>query len=428
MSKNKLIAILSVVVAAAIFVPLASAHETEVPHEEPDEATGTATVAGDEITIEDLEVEDAGILPTNPFYFVKEWGRGIRSVLTFDPVKKTELELRVTNEKAAELKKVAENNPQDDAALERAIQNYNRNVEKLRNRLETLKETSDNPKVDKLLDELTDRAIKHQQVLEELKVKRQTLRDRLEETQNNLDDTVNKVPEKLDKPDKFKERLEKVLKNQKETELKELKALNFLSRLEAKASSTEVREKILRLKEDEGKKFERKIDILQNETQEKKEVRAEEAAKMIEQAKYAIRELEAQIEKIKSGDAALEKSRLNSVTALLEQAKGHLTKAERLYESKDYGAAYGQANSARLAARNALGQLLKRIEKIEKKEKIEGAAPTSTSKVKEERKEEQKEKKSVDEKLREERNKIERIKQNIKETRSKLPATTTEAE
>lgn len=423
MIKSKLVFVLSVALLVVLLMPMASAHETEISHEESDEATSTATLAGDEVTLEDLELEDTGLLPTNPLYFIKEWGRGIRSALAFDPVKKTELELRVANEKAAELKKVAENNPQDDAALERAIENYNKNVERLRTRLEALKENSENPKVDKLLDELTDRALKHEQIFEELKVKRQALRERLEQSQNNLDDTVAQVPEKLDNPDKFRERLEKVLKNQKETELRELKTLHFLSRLEAKASSTEVKEKISRLKEDEGEKFEQKIERLKDETKEKKDIKAGDAARMIDKAKEAIRELEIQLDKIKAGDSLLEKSRLNSVKVLLERAKNQLSEAERLYKEERYGAAYGQANSARLTARNALGQLLRRIEKIDKPEVKAPVSATSTKATQEERKKE-----TVDEKLKKERSKIEQIKRNIKETKSKLPATTTETE
>jgi hypothetical protein len=38
-------------------------------------------------------------LPTSPFYFLKEWGRGIRMFFTFDPIKKSELEIKISDEK-----------------------------------------------------------------------------------------------------------------------------------------------------------------------------------------------------------------------------------------------------------------------------------------------------------------------------------------
>ncbi|MDP2650634.1 MAG: DUF5667 domain-containing protein, partial [bacterium] len=85
-----------------VLVPVVLAHA-----EGEDEASSTAPVAGDEITISDLGVEKTGILPTNPFYFIKEWGRGAQLLFASDPVRKTELELRFVNEKAAELKSVS---------------------------------------------------------------------------------------------------------------------------------------------------------------------------------------------------------------------------------------------------------------------------------------------------------------------------------
>ena len=80
--------------------------------------------AEEAVTIEDLGIEDPGLLPTSPFYFFKEWGRGVQSFFTFNPIAKVELELRFTNEKAAEAKKVEELNPDDETAIARALQNY----------------------------------------------------------------------------------------------------------------------------------------------------------------------------------------------------------------------------------------------------------------------------------------------------------------
>jgi hypothetical protein len=45
-------------------------------------------------------IKDAGLLPSSPFYFVKEIVRGLRSAFTFDPVDKANLRLRYANEDA----------------------------------------------------------------------------------------------------------------------------------------------------------------------------------------------------------------------------------------------------------------------------------------------------------------------------------------
>ncbi len=299
MTKLKLSIALAAVLLVVVLTPLAGAREGES-----DGSTSTAAVVGDEISISDLGVEKTGILPTNTFYFVKEWGRGARLFFTSDPVKKADLELRVANEKAAELKKVAENNPQDSEALQRAIANYNKNVDRLRTRLEALKETSENPKIDELLNKLTERAVKHEQLFEELKAKHETLRDRLEQSQNKINETVIRSSEKLDKPDKFRERLEKVLDNQKGGDSKEVKTLRFLNRLETKASSTEIKERLLELKKIEKQRpaSATSAKVLEEKREERGlEKRIKEEKAKIERTKRNIREIRSKLPASPSG-------------------------------------------------------------------------------------------------------------------------------
>lgn len=72
----------------------------------------------------DLGLPIPGVLPSNPFYFFKEWKRGIRRSLTFDSVKTTQLELNILNERAAEISKLIEVLPDNTAVLESATKNY----------------------------------------------------------------------------------------------------------------------------------------------------------------------------------------------------------------------------------------------------------------------------------------------------------------
>ena len=74
----------------------------------------------------------------------------MRRVFTFDSVKKAELELNITNEKAAELNKVEENQPQNVKAIQLAIQNYQDNQQRLIEKFQNLTLTSSNPNVEKL--------------------------------------------------------------------------------------------------------------------------------------------------------------------------------------------------------------------------------------------------------------------------------------
>jgi hypothetical protein len=108
---------------------------------------------------------DVGVLPTHPFYFLKEWGRGIRLFFTFNSAKKAELQLRYLDEKIIELSKLTEDNKRLKA-LQAAIENYFNSKEKLLNRLQSL--DKNNPNVQKILAKTVEKEIIHQILFEEL--------------------------------------------------------------------------------------------------------------------------------------------------------------------------------------------------------------------------------------------------------------------
>src|SRR3989344_5003474 len=136
------------------------------------EETGADAVDPAEVvTSADLGVEDPGVLPTSRLYFFKEFGRGIQRFFTFDSVKKAELELRFANEKAAEAKEVQETQPNNEQAIAKALGNYQKSQERLKTRLEALKETYQNPNVDRLLDKVTEKTVRHVKLMEEIALK-----------------------------------------------------------------------------------------------------------------------------------------------------------------------------------------------------------------------------------------------------------------
>ena len=142
---------------------------------------------------EELEVEDAhGILPTNPFYFFKEFSRGLRRFFIFNPIRRAEFEFEVLEEKAEELEVVEMLNPNSLEALNKALENYNENIERLKERLEELAEGSDNPQIDELLQRLEDRSDRHNELFDDLIERHEEIieavngiRDRLEEVLGN---------------------------------------------------------------------------------------------------------------------------------------------------------------------------------------------------------------------------------------------------
>lgn len=66
----------------------------------------------------------AGILPTNPFYFLKNWSRGVQSLFVRSPIKRAEMALGVLDNKMEELRGVVRILPESDEALAAAARNY----------------------------------------------------------------------------------------------------------------------------------------------------------------------------------------------------------------------------------------------------------------------------------------------------------------
>src|SRR3989338_2011521 len=173
------------------------------------------------VTTAELGVERPGLLPTNPFYFMKEWARGVRRKFTTGAVNKAEYELQVSTEKAAELKRLEEVKS-DARAIARAAENYAENMQRLTERLKTISARSENPKVDKLMDSLVERTLVHQQLLGELKAKYGEVKDDIEAVQKTVDEVLKEVPRTIDSAEQFTDRLKEAIDARRARAVKEL--------------------------------------------------------------------------------------------------------------------------------------------------------------------------------------------------------------
>lgn len=79
----------------------------------------------------DLGIPIPGVLPSNPFYFLKKWRRNIRRTLTFGSLETARLELKILNEQAAEISKLTEILPDDFYNLEKAVDGYLSSLKKI---------------------------------------------------------------------------------------------------------------------------------------------------------------------------------------------------------------------------------------------------------------------------------------------------------
>lgn len=117
-------------------------------------------------TYTDLESADVGTLPTSPFYFLKQWGRGITRMFTFGWLAKTQLELDITNQIAAELLAVNNANPDDAKALKKALENFTNAQERLNFRIAAINNGNTNvTDSEKLLRDIDGKTAKHAALL-----------------------------------------------------------------------------------------------------------------------------------------------------------------------------------------------------------------------------------------------------------------------
>lgn len=119
----------------------------------------------------DVKISTPILLPTSPFYFIKEFGRAVQTFLTFNAEKKAELKLRIADEKLTEAKIVSEKQPQNQKGLENALQNYEEQRSELKTRLEKLTETSKNPNVSELVKKIDEKIIAHSELFNSLIIK-----------------------------------------------------------------------------------------------------------------------------------------------------------------------------------------------------------------------------------------------------------------
>lgn len=128
------------------------------------------TYASEDVQAGDLGVKDPRIMPDSPFYFLKNLGRTIQLWLTFDPVKKAELETKFSNEKLIELKVMIEKN-KDKKAIGRAADNFKNEAEKVKKATEKIKSKaaqSQNEAVNKFLDKFTQQQVLQGKILDKL--------------------------------------------------------------------------------------------------------------------------------------------------------------------------------------------------------------------------------------------------------------------
>lgn len=241
-----------------------------------DEATSDATdetiakeVDLDEnITAQDLGIPDQNILPTSPFYFLKNWERNIRLALVLNPVKKAELRLKIADEKLIEAKKLAETNPQ---LAEKTLEKYQNEIEKIKENADKIKEKAkDNPDIDKFLDKFADRQLKHQKLLSRLEEKLPAnVFEKVAEIKERNLERFGEVMQKLeDRKEEITKRLDKAADNAEGSKYKQFKNLEVLIQLEKKVPA-QAKDAIKQAEENALKRLHNDLEQMSPEDREK---------------------------------------------------------------------------------------------------------------------------------------------------------------
>ncbi|MDP2663892.1 MAG: DUF5667 domain-containing protein [bacterium] len=194
------------------------------------------TIALDEdISAEDLGVEEQTLLPDSPFYFFKELGRGVQSFFAFSPVKKAELKEKFSNEKLIEVRQMVEQNKTRER-IEKAIQNYQTEMEGVARATEKIRERAEeSEEVGKFLDKFIQQQTLHQRVLQKLEgqVPEQAF-EKIQAARESHLERFAEVMTKLEDKANLQERLEKNLKEIEGSEFRDFKNLEILKELEKK--------------------------------------------------------------------------------------------------------------------------------------------------------------------------------------------------
>lgn len=220
----------------------------------------------EDVKPDDLGVKEPRLLPGNPFYFFKGIARGIRSAFTFNPVSRAELKLKFSNEKLMEARKLAERKPE---VLAKALKNYQKETERLAEKVERIEKTVEDPRVDKFMDKFIDQGLKHQKLLGRFE----------REVPPEFHETIDKVKEgnlekfsdiglKFAPPEVFKEKIVEIGERMPGSDFRHFKNVEILQEIEerapeeAKEALREAKERFLdRFKDDFEKMEEEKREM-----------------------------------------------------------------------------------------------------------------------------------------------------------------------
>lgn len=251
----------------------------------------------DEITANDLEVEEPSILPNSPFYFLKEGWRKAREVFTFNNLRKIELKEKFSAERLVELRKMAAQGV-GAGIIEKATDNYQREKEQIRVRVMALEQNAEqNQEINAFMEKFTHQQILHQQILEKLGTQVPAeVRERIQEQREEHLNQFKEVMLKLENNDDIPEKLEEALNAINAGEFGEIRKMELFQKME-EIMPEEVQERFRERAEQQIQVLKEKIETMPEEEQERFQqfieeipVQAQERLQIIEKVRVQLQE------------------------------------------------------------------------------------------------------------------------------------------
>lgn len=241
-----------------------------------EETTTGSTGVSDEVLLdEDIMAEDLGVnkqrlLPTSPYYPVKTIWRGFRSIITFDPVKKVELNLRYANEKLIEAKQVAEEKDKPEIVA-KALESYKKELEDVSKIVEKSSEEI-RTGAENFAERMIDYSFKQQKLID--RIEKRLTPEQFEKVNMAREDGLDyfgHVITNLVPPEEIKDKITNVIKAQTGSEFKDFKNIEVLKIIEEKVPE-QAKEAIQQARENTVQRLQEKMtDMVEVERKKFKE-------------------------------------------------------------------------------------------------------------------------------------------------------------
>jgi len=240
-----------------------------------------------EITAKDLDVEEP-----SQFSWLGNIARDVQIFFTFDPIKKSELQLKKASRQLIKVKKLTMENPDAtelQVKLKKIDGKYQGLIEKINTRVENFKiENPEAPKLKNFLDKYTDHQLLHFQILERLEEKvpekaTEIIKQNRQRHLEKFGEAMNRLQNKKE----FKERLKTGLESKEQKVEQRVRRMEIIEEL-GEVSKPEVIERINEIQQENKELFRElgaKRQEIRKNIQERTKVEVRETNRVIERDK-----------------------------------------------------------------------------------------------------------------------------------------------